>query len=174
MPGTSRSGRRPEPSAIRELKGSRTRPRHRNEPEYRKGVPEMPAFVEKDEVAAQKWRDMAPKIASAGVLTESHGEMLGLLCTTWADLQRCREQFAAMGNRQILVEETVLPDGARRVRVRPNPLAQRIEKLAYQLARFLGEFGLTPMTSAKVSAEKAKDGEDPFAQFLSDDPYHVN
>jgi phage terminase small subunit len=57
--------------------------------------------------------------------------------------------------------------------VKPNPLVIRIEKQAYQVARFLGEFGLTPMTSTKVSAEKATEGDDPFAEFLSGDPYGV-
>lgn len=175
MPGTSRSGRRPQPAAIRDLKGSRTRPHHRHEPDYARAMPAMPAFVEADPLAASRWRTLAPRIAQAGVLTEAHGEMLALLCSTWADLERAREQFAAMGYQQLVVDETVGPNGERRRKVKPNPLVVRIEKQAYQVARFLGEFGLTPMTSAKVAGEKAVQGDDdPFAKFLTDpDPYEV-
>jgi P27 family predicted phage terminase small subunit len=133
----------------------------------------MPAFIEVDPLAASRWRTLAPRIAQAGVLTEAHGEMLALLCSTWADLERAREQFAAMGYQQLVVDETVGPNGERRRKVKPNPLVVRIEKQAYQVARFLGEFGLTPMTSAKVNAEKAVEGVDPFAEFLSSDPYEV-
>lgn len=174
MPGTSRSGRRPNPTAIRTLKGAKTRPHHHGEPEFAQGIPNMPAFIEADPIAALRWRTLAPRIAGAGVLTEAHGEMLSILCAAWADLERAREQFAAMGYQQLVVDETTGPNGERRRKVKPNPLIVRIEKQAYQVARFLGEFGLTPMTSAKVSAKQATDGDDPFKEFLEDDSYPYN
>lgn len=167
MPGTSRSGRRPQPAAIRSLKGSRTRPHHRTEATFSAGVPSMPSFVAVDPLAAQRWQILAPRIAQAGVLTEAHGEMLALLCSSWADLERARDQFAGMNYQQLVVDEVTGPSGERRRKVKANPLILRIEKLAYQVARFLGEFGLTPMTSAKVSAKQATEQEhDPFAEFL--------
>ena len=168
MPGTNRSGRRPQPSAVRMLKGSKTRAHHRGEPEYLKAIPAMPSFIAIDPVASTRWQSLAPRIAQAGVLTEAHGEMLSLLCSSWADLERAREQFAQMGYQQLVVDE-VMTNGERRRKVKANPLIIRIEKLAYQVARFLGEFGLTPMTSAKVSGERAVEGIDPFAEFLEDD-----
>lgn len=174
MPGTSRSGRRPQPAAIRALKGAKTRPHHRREPTYDKSLPAMPDFVAADPLAAARWKAIAPKIATAGVLTDAHGEMLALLCSAWADLERAREQFASMNYQQLVVDETTGPNGERRRKLKPNPLIVRIEKQAYQVARFLGEFGLTPMTSAKVAGEKAVEGDDPFAKFLTDpDPYGV-
>lgn len=175
MPGTSRSGRRPQPSAVRALKGSKTRAHHRGEATFAKAIPAMPDFIAADPLALARWQAIAPKIAEAGVLTEAHGEMLALLCSSWADLQRAREQFAAMNYQQLVVDEVNGPNGERRRKVKENPLIRRIERAAYQVARFLGEFGLTPMTAAKVSAEKAVAGEDPFAKFLSDpDPYGIN
>lgn len=174
MPGTSRSGRRPNPAALRALKDSRTRPHHRNEPEFAPGIPDKPAFIESDPNASRRWDALAPRLARAGVLTEAHGEMLALLCATWADLERAREQFAVMGYKQLVVEERMTATGEAIQTVKPNPLIVRIEKLAYQVARFLGEFGLTPMTSAKVSAKQASDGDDPFEEFLTQsDPYDV-
>jgi P27 family predicted phage terminase small subunit len=171
MPGTARSGRRPSPAALRALTGAKTRARHRGEPTYAKAIPPKPAFIEADPIASARWDEIAPRIASAGVLTEAHGEMLALLCSTWADLVRAREQFAEMGYRQIVLEERMTATGETVQTVKPNPLVVRIEKQAYQVARFLGEFGLTPMTAAKVSAEKAVEGGDPFAEFLDGDPY---
>lgn len=132
----------------------------------------MPAFIQADPIASARWQSLAPRIAEAGVLSECHGDMLALLCSAWADLVRAREQFAQMGYQQLTVDERILPSGERIRKVRANPLILRIEKQAYQVARFLGEFGLTPMTSAKVSAEQAVTGpDDPFAKFLEGNPY---
>lgn len=167
MPGTSRSGRRPNPASIRALQGSRTREHHRHEPEFTTGIPEMPAFIASDPLAAERWAALSFRLSQAGVLTEAHGEILALLCSSWADLERSREQFAAMGYKQLVVDETVLPNGERRRKLKPNPLIMRIEKQAYQVARFLGEFGLTPMTSAKVAAKEAIES-DPFDDLLDE------
>lgn len=132
----------------------------------------MPEFIQKDPIAAERWDAISKKLQDAGVLTEAHGEMLSLLCSAWADLQRAREQFAQMNHQQLVVDETTSQSGEIKRKIKPNPLIGRMEKLAYQVARFLGEFGLTPMTSAKVSAEKAVIGsDDPFAKFLEGNPY---
>lgn len=169
MPGTSRSGRRPQPAAVRALKGSKTRPHHRGEPHYAAGIPSKPDFIAADALASARWDGLAPRLAQSGVLTEAHGEMLALLCAAWADLERARQQFADMGYRQLIVEQRMTATGEMVETVKPNPLIVRIEKLAYQVARFLGEFGLTPMTAAKVSAQQAVEGDDPFAAFLGGD-----
>lgn len=167
MSATHTRGRKRQPAAIRALKGAKTRPHHRAEPTYQAGVPEKPPFIAADAVASERWDSLAPRIAQAGVLTEAHGEMLGLLCSAWADLARAREQFAEQGYRTIVFDERMTATGEMIQTMRPNPLVIRIEKLAYQVARFLGEFGLTPMTSAKVSAKQATEQEhDPFAEFL--------
>jgi len=165
MAGTSRSGRRRNSAALRELQGSRTRPHHAEEPDYSTDAPlVIPEMVEKDPLALLKWARLVTLMSRSGVLTEAHAEMLGLLCLAWADLERSREQYRAMGHLSVIVET-----GGDRPRIRHNPLVSRIEKLSYQCARYLGEFGLTPMTSAKVAVEKALEETDPFAEFLQDD-----
>lgn len=171
MAGTHTRGRRPQPAAIRALKGAKTRPHHRSEAQFQQGIPAMPAFVKADQVAAERWQSLAPRIAQAGVLTEAHGEMLGLLCSTWADLCRAREQFADQGYKTVVFDARMTATGEMIETMRPNPLVIRIEKLAYQVARFLGEFGLTPMTSAKVAAKQATEEHDPFAEFASGNLY---
>lgn len=62
MPGTSRSGRRPQPAAIRALKGAKTRPHHRREPTYDKSLPAMPDFVAADPLAAAMLRSAAQAV----------------------------------------------------------------------------------------------------------------
>jgi len=127
----------------------------------------MPAHIEADDLAAEKWRTMAPRLARVKVLTEAHGEMLALLCASWADLVRAREALAAMNYSQFVEEHRMTATGEEIVTKKLNPLFARIEKLSYQIARFLGEFGLTPMTSTKVAA-KLNAGEeiDPLDELL--------
>lgn len=173
MPGTSRSGRRPQPAAIRALKGARTRQHHKSEPAYEVGLPDCPPFVANDPLAASKWNTIGPRVAAAGVLTEAHGEILALLCSTWADLERAREEFAAMGYKQLIVEERMTATGEAIMTAKVNPIIGRIEKAATLVAKFLGEFGLTPMTAGKVAAKEAAAEVDPFEKFLADDPYNV-
>jgi P27 family predicted phage terminase small subunit len=152
-----------------------TRKHHQNEARYQVGVPTAPAFVEADPIAAEKWRVLAGRLGGAGVLTEAHGEMLALLCTSWADLERARAEFAAGGYRHLLTEVYMTPAGEMAERLKANPLVGRIEKLAYQVARFLGEFGLTPMTSAKIKATQATaETVDPFAEFMTTPAPHVD
>lgn len=170
MSGTSRSGRRRKPAALRNLQGSKTRSHHTGEPQYAKeSALTMPEMIAKDDIASAKWERLVLLMTKSGVLTEAHIEMLTLLCMSWADLERCREQFRMMNYTPVIVET----NGDQR-RIRNNPLVSRMEKLAYQVARFLGEFGLTPMTSAKVSGERAVEGIDPFAEFLEDDGHIYN
>jgi P27 family predicted phage terminase small subunit len=128
----------------------------------------MPGFIAADPVASKKWERVVAVVGGAGILNETHGEMLAVLCSSWADLERAREQFAGMNYQQLVVDEQVLANGQRLRRVRPNPLILRIERNAAQVARYLGEFGLTPMTSAKVAASLANPGQvDPFDEYLS-------
>ena len=69
-------------------------------------MPSKPDFIESDPIAPVRWDTLAARIANAGVLTEAHGEMLALLCSAWADLERARQQFASMGYQQLVVDET--------------------------------------------------------------------
>ena len=164
--GTFRSGRRKNPQSIRKIIGAR---RGANtEPKYAAALPEMPELVKVDAIASEKWRVLSARIAAAQVLTEAHGEMLALLCLAWADLDRARVEFAEAGHKQMVCDETVNARGDVQRKYKINPIASRIEHQAAQVARFLGEFGLTPMTAGKVAAKPTAD-VDPFAQFLEDD-----
>ncbi len=164
--GNFRSGRRKNPEAIRKIIGARRNAK--TEAKYASALPVMPELVKVDPIASEKWRVLSDRIAAAQVLTEAHGEMLALLCLAWADLDRARVEFAAAGHKQMVCDETVNARGDVQRKYKINPIASRIEHQAAQVARFLGEFGLTPMTSSKVVAKVAVD-VDPFAQFLDDD-----
>lgn len=166
MAGNSRSGRRKNPDAVRKIIGMRKR--EALDPQYPQTLPAMPELVSADPIATAKWLVLSARIAAAQVLTEAHGEMLALLCLAWADLDRARTEFRDAGNKQMVCDETINGRGDVSKKYKINPIASRIEHQAAQVARFLGEFGLTPMTAGKVAAKPSAD-VDPFAQFLEDD-----
>jgi len=164
--GTHRSGRRPKPLALIKLQGSRVRAKHKAAPTYRAEAPPMPAHLERDEVAKAKWDLLVERLLPTGVLTIAHGEALAVLCETWADYLRCRDQFEKMHRTMVVIEERKLPDGTIQRRVRENPLVRRSERLAMLLQRYLGEFGLTPMTQSKVQGVPEVQDVDPLESLL--------
>lgn len=167
MAGNSNSGRKPKPQHLRALHGSRTRPHHRDAPTYARQCPSKPEIVEADPLASSKWDDLSARLFAAGVIDTSHGEILAVLCLAWADLDRARQEFKAM-NYQMVLGATVGEDGeVRGAYAKANPIVGRIEKLAFQVARFLAEFGLTPISAAKVAGEAAVADDDPLDNILS-------
>lgn len=167
MPGNFRSGRRPEPTALKLLKGTLRKERRRHEPVVPRGRPEPTPEVQADPDALGHWEALAGRLETIGVLSPGHGEALGLLAQSLADYGRVRRQLQEMGFRQLVVDEMRDKTGnVIRRRVRENPLIRRSERLAMLVSRLLGEFGLTPVTQTKVHAPKSGTETDPFEVFL--------
>jgi len=157
MPGTTRSGRKPKPTALKALQGGRMRPHNRHEPRYVTGEPPCPDYVASRPAVKAKWDELVARFSKSRVLTEAHGDALGILAATLVDLDRDYETWASVGYPPILIDE--------RKRVRSHPLAARIEKLREQAMRRLGEFGATPVMGPKVQAG-TEDGLDATEVFL--------
>jgi phage terminase small subunit len=155
MPGTFRSGRHRKPTALHVLDGSRIRDR-KHEPQYEPGIPECPVRLAGDTNAKAVWDLMAARLQASGVLTVAHGEALTLLAEAWADYARLRDQLRVMSFQPLIVEELYDPTGTKLVRrrVRENPLTRRSERLALLCSRLLGEFGMTPVTAARIAAKR--------------------
>ncbi len=174
MAGNSRSGRRRQPEAIRAMKGSKTRSYHRDEPKYSSAIIEIPSIIATDAIAVSKWNILNVRLSQSKVLTEADVEMLALLCMAWSDLERMREQYAAMNYQPLVVDEIRADNGETRQRIKPNPLIALIRDASLRVSRFLGEFGLTPMTRAKVGASSSSEPEDAFAKFLTGDSIYTD
>ena len=149
MPGTSRSGRKPKPTALKALQGGRMRPHNRREPRYATGAPPCPELVASRPSVKAKWDELVARFSKSRVLTEAHGEALAVLATTWVDFERDYQTWASVGYPPILIDE--------KKRARSHPLASRVEKLREQLMRRLGEFGATPVMGPKVQAGEAQE-----------------
>ena len=151
----AKAGRRPKPTAIRILEGTQKGPAKR-EPALPPGIPPMPKRLEVDQVAVEKWEELAGILTRMGVLTLGDGEALATLCEVHSAEQSCLLQLRAGG----AVMHTDLGG------VKPNPAGPLYRSLVSQKAALLSEFGLTPSSRTKL-ATKAEVQKDELEAFFT-------
>lgn len=169
--GNRRSGRRPTPTAIKRLKGSRIRHDVAAEPSAPPGLPLCPPHVVADAASREAWDQLAARLLTQRVLTTAHTEALALLADGWAQYVRLQLAFAADGFRSVVKQEWTTEDGQQRSRLIENPLCRQIRQQATLLNTLFGEFGQTPASAPKVVAPG--ESVDPFDRFLSGGPSAV-
>ncbi len=163
MAGTSRSGRKPKPSALKTLAGNPgKRALNRREPTPAVGLP--PRRPELDADATAEWQRLGPALVRLGVLTEADGEAFTALCVLYGRAVQIRRAMQDDAAKPLTYRYSHDADGNERVEAKENPL-WAIERRTLQLWRaYLGEFGLTPTSRAKVIATQPETA-DPFAEF---------
>jgi P27 family predicted phage terminase small subunit len=151
----AKAGRRPKPTAIRILEGTQKGP-VKQEPSLPAGIPPMPERLKVDQVAVEKWEELASILTRMGVLTLGDGEALATLCEVHSAEQSCLLQLRAGG----AVMHTDLGG------VKPNPAGPMYRSLVSQKAALLSEFGLTPSSRTKL-ATKAEVQKDELEAFFT-------
>lgn len=158
--------RRNQSAAIRALKGSRTRPRHKGQPTVAPGAPEPP---EKMTAAARAvWAYYAPLLAEARILTAHDREVLALFCESCAQVRDIQREQAAPEYRRVMLSITVDGAGNERVRAETNPLDVQLRAWTDKVRLLAADLGLSPMARARVQAAPAdEDAEaDPLETML--------
>lgn len=151
----AKAGRRPKPTALKLLDGTQRGPA-KQEPSLPAGVPPMPERLKVDQIAVDKWQELAGILTSMGVLTLGDGEALATLCEVHSAEQACLLQLRAGG----AVMHTDLGG------VKPNPAGPLYRSLVSQKAALLSEFGLTPSSRTKL-ATKAEVQKDELEEFFT-------
>jgi P27 family predicted phage terminase small subunit len=155
VPG--RAGRRPKPTRLKVLTGSRRVRRDGREPVPPSGVPPRPPDL--DEVGQAEWDRLIPALARLGLLTQIDWTLPWLYCDTYSECVRMRWALAQAAGGGFVVRA---PDGS----VKANPLYIQYLKAKHQLRLLLGEMGLTPASRARlVAASPVEAEDDPFAEF---------
>lgn len=151
-------GRKPLPSAVKRARGTeRPGRRNPNEPQPRALLPKPPKFLSDE--AKRVWQQMAPKVYSAGLLTELDVLAFTLLCVAWGDFVEAQEKIPLHG------KVIMGPGGA----PGPSPYVTLGNKAVEQLMRLLTEFGMTPSSRTRVSALGSHvDPSNRFARFFAD------
>ena len=152
------AGRKPKPTEIKLLEGSRIRPKERRAPRPKTSQPGMPQRLSSDKCAAAKWADLLPLISSMQVMTEQDVEALATLCEVHSAAQTCLLELRASGP----VLRTDLGG------VKPNPAGALYRGLISQQLSIMSEFGLTPASRCKLDTkQEAENKENPLKKYLT-------
>ena len=144
-------GRKPTPTAILNLTGSRVGSRRRREPEPERGIPSCPPHL--DDEAKREWRRLVKILDKANVLTLADRGVLAAYCAAWSRMIRAEAKLAEIG----MIIQGV--DGS----ARPNPWHGILVHATKQVQVFGAELGLSPASRPKTRTIQT--GTDSVSQF---------
>jgi phage terminase small subunit len=124
-------GRKPKPTALKILDGTRADRINRDEPAMPPGSIEPPAWL--DETAREHWRELAPILQSAGLLTVGDRQALALLCESFSRFRSNPENDKARDlYRRILVEFGLTPSSRSRLKTTAEPAKDALAEFLAQ------------------------------------------
>src|SRR5262245_33054691 len=136
--GNWNSGRRPQPTALKVLRGNPgKRPLNPSEPTLtraEKSFDTPPRELADDPAAAAEWARVAPMLRAAGLVSEAERGALTALCQQWSRYIAAHAQVIALG----MCIET-----AKGVPI-PNPYLLVADRALTHCHRLWNELGLTP------------------------------
>lgn len=136
-------GPAPKPTVLKRLEGNPgRRPLNDREPQPGSGPPRMPRHLDED--ARREWRRLVRILSRMRVLTEADGIGLATLCQAYSTLAKAQIQIAKTG---ILFKT---PNGY----YQQNPLLRVVNQQAEIVIKHLREFGLTPASRSRLTAEE--------------------
>ena len=142
-------GRKPEPTALKLVKGNPgRRPLPAAEPRPKLGA-EMPAWL--SPAAQEHWPIVAEQLTAAGILGDTDGAALALYCEAFARWRHANDQVAKFG--PVVKAPSGFPV--------QSPFLAISNKAWEQMAKMLIEFGMTPSSRSRVTAtpEEVPDGK---------------
>jgi len=143
-------GRAPKPTVLEIAEG---RPGHRplnpGEPQFECVIPKCPAHLSKE--AKKKWRELAPMLLKARVLTEADQIALGNLC----------QAYATMANAQDLLNKSSILIKTQSGYLQQSPLFSIITTSMEMINKLCREFGLTPSARTRISIAASEKETDP-------------
>ena len=112
--------------------------------------------------ARQYWGEIGAVLLNMKVCTVADGPALQLLTEALAEWAEARQAVQARG---LTYDTTTVSGGIMR---RPNPEVAIAADAWRRALAMLSQFGLTPATRAKVSAQPEDNPNDPWAQMIAD------
>jgi P27 family predicted phage terminase small subunit len=155
------AGRRPKPTALKELTGNPgKRALNKNEPKPG-GVPTCPAAL--DATGKREWSRVSRELIAVGLLTSVDRAMLAAYCDSWSRWSQATKELQAL---RVAKGKSVLVVGTKTGYPMQNPLIGIINTAADQMRKFGVELGLSPSSRTRLAVEPAGDQKDPFAEFM--------
>jgi len=142
-------GRKPEPTALKLLKGAEPRHINKHEPKFAAGA-EMPSWL--DGRAKKEWKRLAPMLATSGVLTAADAGLLAVNCDAWSEMVTLRLRIQREG-RVIHGDKTSYR----------NPITILFREACDRYIKSCVELGLTPSARSRVKAIPPTEEKNPWA-----------
>ncbi len=138
-------GPKPTPTAVLKLRGSTlvTKAREAREVKGPAGKPSCPKWLDAEAKAA--WKHVVPLLVGMGVLTKIDGNALARYCRLWSRWRRAEAFLEEKGEMYTLRDD----DGNVKC-FQQWPQVAIANRLAQQLTRLEGEFGMTPSARARL------------------------
>jgi P27 family predicted phage terminase small subunit len=148
-------GRKPKPTELKILRGTRKDRINEAAPKKVAGVPPCPSHL--DAVARAKWDELVEQLGEAGTLSRTDSESLALYCSTFS--------LWLLARQHVSKTQSLTVTGAQGG-TKSNPILSVIAVNAQLLARLQAEFGLTPSSRGRIqsSAAAPKDELEEFVQ----------
>ena len=151
------AGRRPKPTALKELEGNPgKRALNKREPKPT-GTPTCPSHL--DAEAKKEWRRISKELIAIGLLTSVDRAALAAYCSSYS--------------RWIAAEESIQKFGA--VIKSPksgfpiqNPYVSVANTALDHMRKYAVEFGLTPASRSRLQVDLAASQDDPFEKFMQE------
>ncbi len=144
-------GRKPKPTKLKILAGTRPARINHAEPVPAPTRPEIPEHL--DALARGEWERLCPILERMGVLTEADGAALTVYCDCYSKWLRARGEVAKRG---MLIEVTRTIESKRGAtiettgQVKANPAVMIEIQMARLMKELLIEFGLTPSARSRI------------------------
>lgn len=149
-------GRQPKPTALKRLAGNPgKRKLPPSEPQPARAVPSCPEHL--PPVARAEWARIVDELGQLGLLTGLDRAALGAYCSAYARWHDAQKILSKVG----MTIET--PNGM----IMPSPYISIINKAVDQMISIAAQFGMTPASRARVSADREQP-KDPFDEFLNE------
>jgi P27 family predicted phage terminase small subunit len=156
----SRAGRKPTPTALKVLRTGKPGPKAKKEPQPPPPLSLDPPSWMHDRIARRAYREMARRLYNMGVFTSTDTIALEMLCQTYAQW------------RAITDVDNVEPVMSANGNVYMNQRMATEMGIAKRLSNLLSDFGLTPVSRAKVQI--TEEGVDPLQDFLKNGTHGGN
>ena len=164
-------GQKPKPAAIKAAEGDTRKIGSRKlaaaiaaEPQPERGLPECPQHL--DGRAKDAWVFWAQELQSMGLDCRCDAQMLEGACVNYGRAVQADQMLKEEG---IIFEESVLNDQGEKVilKLKAHP-AVNISNVAWRQVRaFCGEFGLSPVSRARISVPPKEDQSADLMKILS-------
>lgn len=147
-------GRKPKPSAIKELEGNPgKRAVNHQEPKPDVAIPVCPPHLKG--VARTEWKRLTEELLALKLISKINRATLAICCTAWADYVKACNKLDKEG-------EVIVSDQGGMYQ---NPWVAIKKRSMDQVMKFYAEFGMTPSSLTRLKVDVPTE-EDEMAGFL--------